>query len=153
MTGDQPPAREEHERFEILMMGFLDGELTAEDERRFQVHMETCESCKRELGRYRELTRLASSVQLREPQDDELDKFWQGLYNRMERGSGWTLLMVGVVLATIALVIEVFRTEFLSWWIKGAVAALALGFVVLFLSVLRARLRAMPFDRYREIHR
>ncbi len=144
---------EQHETFEILMMGYLDGELTEPDHEVFRAHLESCAQCSRELVHYRRLTDIASSVKLREPQDHELDRFWQVLYNRMERRSSWLFLVAGVVLVTSFIVAEVARTHLLAWWLKLGIGAIALGFLLLFINVLRARLKTMPYDRYREVQR
>ena len=45
------------------------------------------------------------------------------------------------------------RTDLLPWYLKLGIGALASGFIVLFISVLRLRIRTLPFDRYREVQR
>lgn len=154
MIGAQDlPQRRDHEEFELLMMGHLDDELSPDLEQRFQEHLESCADCARELVRYRELAEVAQAIRLREPQDHELERFWQVLYNRMERRSGWILILVGVILLTAFLVYEIAITDLLHWWIKIGVASLAIGFLILFVSVFRARQRTLPYDPYRRVQR
>jgi anti-sigma factor RsiW len=142
-----------HETFEILMMGYLDGELVDTDHERFHSHLQSCARCSVEIVRYRRINDLASALRPREPQDYELERFWKVLYNRMERRGAWLLLAAGVLVLTSLLVVEVVLTPLLSSWVKLGIGALAVGFVLLFLNVLRARLRTLPYDRYREIQR
>jgi anti-sigma factor RsiW len=149
---DAPPPTG-HEQFQILMMGSLDGELPPEEEARFRDHLGSCPECARDLVKYRRLADLAAQARRREPQDFELDRFWNSLYGRMERRSGWVLLAGGVLLLTGALVYEIVRVPWISWWLKAGVLALAAGFLVLFLHALRARLRVLPLDPYREVRR
>src|SRR5262249_54965754 len=46
---------DEHEQYQILMMGFLDEELSPEDERRFKEHAYGCAACGVELTKYQRL--------------------------------------------------------------------------------------------------
>ena len=141
------------EEFQILMMGYLDGELDDPERKRFLAFIEENEAGRLELARYRHLVDVANSLRLREPQDDEADRYWGGIYNRMERRGGWMLVVLGVLFLTGALVFQVSMTVMLPWYLKVGIAALATGFVVLFLSVLRLRIRTLPYDRYREVKR
>ncbi len=150
-SGSNPSSA--HEEFEILMMGALDGELSQGEQASLQSHLQGCASCSQKLAQYRHLVDLTDSLRLEEPQDYELDRFWNTLYNRMERRSAWWFLVIGVVGVTSALMFEVFRTDLLAWWLKAGLGLVATGFLLLFVSVLRVRLRTLPYDRYREVHR
>ena len=148
-----PAAPDQHEHYQILMMGFIDDELTETDQTKFRQHLDSCAECNRELVEYRHLADTANAVRLREPQDHELDRFWASLYNRMERSTGWVLVLLGVVLITAIIVVEIAKTDWLAWWLKVGVAAVVIGLALLFLNVLRERIRTLPFDRYRKVHR
>ena len=141
------------EQHRILMMGHLDRELTTEQELQLQSHLRDCAACSVELVRFQKLEDLAHAVQLREPQDYEWERFQRVLYNRMERRTGLWLLAGGMVLGVCAVVVEVARSDALSPWLKAAIAAMGAGFLLLFLNVLRGRLRTLPYDRYREVQR
>ena len=141
------------DRFHILLMGHLDGELTDEEEREFRVILERDPKAGEELARYREISDLAQAARLKEPQDYEWDRFWRDLYNRMERGTGWTLLLIGTFVFSAALFGWLWSSPSLPLWVKVGVTATSLGVLVLFLSVLRGQLRARRFDRYREVKR
>ena len=154
MIGEQDlPQRNDHEEYEILMMGYIDGELAPSLQDRFKTHMQDCTQCAQELVRYQELTQVAHSIRLREPQDVELERFWENIYNRMERHSAWGLIAAGVSLPVVALVLAVIQTDLLAWWLKAGIGAVAVGFLLLFISVLRERMRTMPYDRYRGVKR
>ena len=143
----------QHEEYEILLTGYVDGELNEEDRRRVEEHLHGCSTCTAELAGFRRLNDLVSHIKIREPQDPEIDRFWRALYNRMEWRGGWLLLLVGSFTVTAAVVVAVLTSSMLHWSLKAGLVAMAAGLLLLFLSVLRLRLRTLPFDRYREVHR
>jgi anti-sigma factor RsiW len=148
-----PAAGSEEERFQILMMGFLDGELTAEQDQELRAYLLHHPAANAELHKYRQIHELAHSVRLREPQDYEWDRFWQELYNRMERRVGWIVLMVGLIVTSAALIAWMCQTSLLATWMKVGLISVLIGLVILFLNVLRGRRRTLPFDRFKGVHR
>lgn len=146
----EPP---EADRFEILMMGYLDGELTSDQEQELRDHLTAHPAASRELARYRKLNDIAHSVRLREPQDYEWDRFWQDLYNRMERRISWFLLLFGGILTSLATIVWLLQTGQVQAWVKIGLITLLTGFLLMFLNVLRGRRRTLPFDRFRGIER
>jgi predicted anti-sigma-YlaC factor YlaD len=137
---------------------YLDGELTEADRRRFEQHLATCEDCRREVADLRNLTEDLDMMRFKEPGDEELARYWSGVYNRLERGLGWILLSVGAILTlcygALKAVEELVRDPTVSVILKVGVCALIAGVVVLFVSLLRERLVVRKVDRYsREVER
>ena len=106
------------------------------------------------------MTRLKETlrpVTLIEPADEVWDGYWESAYNRVERGIGWILLSVGTIVlggyAFWQFLLDVIGDPSMHWMLKGALLALAFGFVVLLVSVLRQRLFARRSDPYREVKR
>jgi ferric-dicitrate binding protein FerR (iron transport regulator) len=151
----EPPREEKvpDEHFQILMMGFLDGELSESQEQELREHLARDPDAGKELAQYRKLGDLAQQVRLKEPQDYEWDRFWQGLYNRMERRIGWLLSMAGLLMLMLTGLIWLWNTSLLALGWKIGLGATLAGLCLLFLSVLRGRLRTLPYDRYREVQR
>ena len=91
-------------------------------------------------------------IEFKEPSDDELEKYWQSIYNRLERSVGWVLLSVGAILLLcyggFELVEELIRNPSVAVAVKVGVVALVIGVVVLFVSLLRERLTVCKVDRY-----
>ena len=151
MTDPTPPT-DEHEAFQILMMGSLDGEISDDDDARLREHLAQCPSCSEELVRYRRLADVAAAARLREPQDHEWQRFDRQLYNRMERKAAWTLLSLGAIAMAVLAAAALYAST-MHWGLKLGIGSAAGGLLLLFLNVLRARLKAMRFDRYREVRR
>ena len=150
---DPEPGSDSRDQYRILMMGHLDGELTADQEREFRAWLERDPEAGRELAQYRRLNDLADGLQIKEPQDYEWDRFWGKVYNRMERRLGMTLVLVGLGILSLAGLVWIVVTPALSLGPRLGLGALALGAVLLFLNVLRGRLRTLPYDRYRGVQR
>ncbi len=144
--------------FKPLLTGRVDGELSGEDEARLDAHLRTCPDCARELDELRRLKEDLAMLKFKEPTDIELERYWAGVYNRLERGVGWILFSVGAIVLLCygawELIDEVIRNEAVSWVLKVGICALVGGLVVLFVSILRERLVVCRLDRYsKEIDR
>jgi len=137
---------------------YLDGELADEERRRFDEHLAVCDACTRELAELKRLTEDLNMMRFKEPGDEELERYWSGVYNRLERSIGWILLSVGIILTLCYGAFKVIEgmllDETISDVLKVGVCALIAGLVVLFVSLLRERLVVRKVDRYsREVER
>jgi len=137
---------------------YLDGELADEERRRFDEHLAVCDACTRELAELKRLTEDLNMMRFKEPGDEELERYWAGVYNRLERGIGWILLSAGAILTLCYGAFKVIEgmllDETISDVLKVGVCALIAGLVVLFVSLLRERLVVRKVDRYsREVER
>ena len=143
------------EHYRVLISGLLDGELNGEQRAELDAHLATCAGCQRELDSLRRLfvgTGEAFGGEL--PPDAVWDQFLDDVYNRMERKTGWMLLVIGLILlcafGTYAFIVEPWGPAL----IKILVATPVIGLILLFISVLRQRLENLKTDRYtREVHR
>jgi len=137
---------------------YLDGELPEEDRRRFEEHLASCDACRTELDELKRLTEDLNMMRFKEPGDEELQRYWAGVYNRLERGIGWILLSAGAILTlcygAFKIIEEMIRDPAVSVILKVGVCALIAGLVILFVSLLRERLVVRKVDRYsREVER
>ena len=140
------------ERYHQLMMASLDGEIAEGDKGELEEHVRGCSDCAREMEGFRRLTTRMHDLKLVEPSDREWERFWSTLYNRLERKVAWGLLVLGMSLTVGFLCLEFFQAE-MPLVLKVGVSLMTVGGALLFLSVLRGRLRIMKVDRYREIER
>jgi len=145
------------EKFKILMMKQIDGEITAGERTALERHLQECSECKEEfenLTSLREVTREMKKQLLPEMAWEE---YWRHLYNRIERGVGWILISIGaIILFGIAIyhfVVDILESTQITGLEKAGILTLAIGFVVLFVSVLREKLMVRRHDKYREIQR
>lgn len=141
-----------------MITGYLDGELPPPHKARLEEHLASCSECARELAELAELKKELSQMEFKEPTDEELERYWRGVYNRLERGVGWALVSVGAILVlcwgAFQLIEEMMRDPDVALALKVGVVALVIGAVILFVSILRERLALSKVDRYsREVKR
>ncbi|MBN1420848.1 MAG: zf-HC2 domain-containing protein [Planctomycetes bacterium] len=142
------------EEMKPLLMGYLDGEIDSGDIERVRAHLAGCAACRAELEAFRRLVQETEGMRIREPGDDVVAAFWRSLYNQIERGTGWVLVIAGALLVLAYGAYELVRAPGMSVILKVGIASAAAGFVILLLSVLRERLKVARVDRYsKEIER
>jgi len=137
---------------EELLSGYLDGALTQGDRQRVRLHLEDCPDCR---ARFQEMTTLREATMTTRfaiPADDQWDETPRGALSLWSRRLGWALVVTWA--AGLAC--------FLLWQIAAGPESLLektvifggiLGVVLLFISVLSDRLRAIPTDRYTQVHK
>ena len=91
--------------------------------------------------------------ELKEPKDHEWERFQRQVISRLEHRLSWGLIASGGLLVLGLGLYAVFSRSALSLPMKSGLGALLTGFVLLFLHVLRGRIRTLPYDRYREVQR
>jgi anti-sigma factor RsiW len=139
------------ERFQTDGMKLLDDELNAEEKSRFEEHVRGCSDCRRELKEMGRIVELTDDLRLRPPDEEFWARYWENVFHRVERGTGFVLLVAGVVAATAyAIYVAVTSPDFFTF--KGiSVAVILLGLVVIFLSVARERYHESKGDPYKGV--
>jgi len=142
------------QELEILLMGYVDGELDEKDRRRVEEALAGDPALQAELDGMRRLKDLTAELGIDEKTDVELKAFWGSVYNRLERHIGWMLLLAGVLGLTALGLFLFLESENTHWVVKLLMGCMGLGALVLLWSVWRERAVVMPHDRYtKEIHR
>ena len=140
-----------------LMMAYLDNELDGEQRQAFEEHLTSCPDCAREMKAFTKLKQVTDSVTLAEPEDRLWENYWGGVYNRMERGIGWTLFSIaGIVLVIYGgfrAIEELVRDPTVGLLLKIGLLALITGLAILFVSILRERIYFWSKDRYKDVRR
>jgi hypothetical protein len=143
--------------YKDLLMGYLDNELDDEQKQTFQKHLLNCSDCKKELEEFRQLKDITDEVHFVELEDRVWDRYWSGVYNRVERGLGWVLSSVaGIILLVYGgfkAIEEAIKDPTISVVLKAALLMLIAGLAMLFVSVLREKLYFMKKDRYKDVRR
>jgi len=148
--------RYDPERDAPLLSALLDGELGADDTRRVERWLEQSAEAREELARLRELKNLTAALRLREPPPEAWEAFWRDFYNRSERGLGWTLFVLGVLIVGgygLLRLVAVILAATLPVIVRLGVFALGAGLLVLVVSVLRERHYARRRTRYDDVKR
>ncbi len=146
------------EDYKAMMMGYIDSELPTKQRQQFEAHLAECEECKKELLDYKDLKEELDMIKFKEPSDAELEKYWSGIYNRLERNIAWILFSIGAIVllcyGAFELIEEFIKNPNIAIALRIGVVALIVGIVVLFVSVLRERLTLRKIDKYsREVER
>jgi len=138
-------------------MGYLDNELSDEQRQQFEEHLAGCGECASELEEFKKLKAITDEVTLVEPEDRIWQEYWDGIYNRIERGVGWILFSVAAILLTIyggfKVIEELIKDPTVGMILKIGLLALIAGIAILFVSVLRERLYFWKKDRYKDVRR
>lgn len=147
-----------NEQDKAFLMAYLDGELDASQKAEFERRLDDDDELKAELDAFRNLTDELDHMEFSEPTDAELHRFCSGVYNRIERGLGWFILLGGLILLAayggFALIQDFIRNPGIALAAKIGVCGLLAGAMLLFVSLLRERLAVRRFDKYsREIRR
>ena len=107
----------------------------------------------RALAEQEEALNAIRSIGLRELTDDVRDQFLAGVYNQLERRTAWILITVGVAFLLCYTLYELLTSPNIHTVYRVGLAAVIIGFGLLFSSVLRIRMRVKPYDRYKEVLR
>jgi predicted anti-sigma-YlaC factor YlaD len=139
------------ERFQNEGMRLLDGELDLEEKDRYEEHVRGCDDCRRELKEMGRIVGLTNDLRLKPPDEEFWARYWDNLYHRLERGTGFLLLVAGIVVLSAFAVYEAITSpEFFT--VKGlSIAVALLGLVVVFLSVARERYHESKSDPYKGV--
>ena len=139
------------ERFQTDGMRLLDGEMSAEEQTVYEQHVKGCEDCAQELEQIGRVVKLTDDLRLKAPDEEFWARYWDSLLHRMERGTGFVLMIVGIVAVLLfAIYKAVTSPEFLTF--TGiSIAVILVGLVVIFLSVVRERYHESKSDPYKEV--
>jgi len=132
-------------------MLFLDGEMTADEKLAYEAHVAQCEDCARELKEMGRVVNFTSDLRLREPDEVFWETYWRSIYRRLERRTGFFVLLVGlIVVSGYGVFKAVTSPEF--WTFKGlGLTAVFVGLIIVFLSVVRERYHEAKTDPYKEV--
>jgi len=144
------------ESLEVLLSGFVDGELSGVDRERVRQHLDECHRCALKVIAMNEIKRETAHIQFQDPPPEQWNEHSKGLFEATGRGVAWILYLVGgvlyLVLVASALWGAIVDRE-AGWKLALAGLLILAGTVSLFVAVLSQRLKARRTDRYRDIVR
>jgi ferric-dicitrate binding protein FerR (iron transport regulator) len=134
------------------MMAYLDREMTPRQRRAFEELLEEHPEWREELSEMAELVGATNQLRMRPPSPDVWDNYWEEIDSELHRGFGWTVALVGSLILIVWGFVKViaFAENDL---VRTGILLIALGFGILFLTVLRGRIIEFSKDRYRRIRR
>jgi predicted anti-sigma-YlaC factor YlaD len=134
-------------------MRYLDGEMSEDEKRAFAEHIEQCPDCAAMMRKLAPLCEMAEEIQFTEPEREVWDRYWNGVLARTQRGAGWSLTALGLAILCGFALTYFFAHPAVPGPIKIGAAMLFAGLLLLFVTVLIARLKSLSEDKYREIDR
>ena len=147
----------DRERAQQLMMAALDREISGEESRELELYLEKDPRLRDEWERMGMVKKVTSSMAFRDPPDEVWGEYWTAVYNRIERGIGWIFVSIGTVVLLAYGAWEVMQALYndsdIPMFIKIAIISVAVGFLILAVSVIREKLFTRRSDPYKEIER
>jgi len=141
------------DNFQILIMGYIDGELTPEEKSKLEAHLKECFKCQQSLADYKKLREVSSKMRFKEPDKDIWDKQWQRIGNRLTKGIGWILLMVGIAIVAGFAIYQFIQEPGVEAVVKIGIFALFVGLILLLISVIFERVKEYKTEKYKEIYK
>jgi len=135
------------------MMGLMDNELTNEESIRLNEHMIRCSSCREEYILLSETSAKLEDMDFKEPDDKIIDKIWKSPYSRFARKAGFIMVILGWLIMTLYSAYEFLFVKETDSIPEFALVIILLGLAILFITVLRDRIKTYKTDPYKEVDR
>jgi hypothetical protein len=136
-------------------MRVADGEADREMRERVEQHVSGCERCRIEYESLMKLKNVTASMRLADLPDARWAGYWQDIYRRVERRSGWLLASAGALVLVLYGAYELFKTFLLNSEVpivlRGGFGLLVIGVGILLVSIVRERLYARKVERYDKV--
>ena len=147
----------EHEKFKELVSSYLDNELSAEQRRLVEEHIESCPQCRRQYGEMARFEEVMRKMRLKQPPREAWEVYSQSVYNRMERGIGWILLSISAMILLFfggyQMLKGIIQDPTIHLAVKIAILLGMGGLVILLVSVTRERIFVNKSERYKEVQK
>ncbi len=145
-----------NERFIYLIEKYFDNELSIDEKTELNSLIQN-EDLKNEFEEQKRVKEVLGKMKLKNPSVEVWDKYWVGVYNKLERGIAWLAVSVGFLILIIYGSIEVVE-KFLAHTqtpgiIKFGISVLVIGGLILLFSVLREKFFTHTRDKYKEVQR
>ncbi len=139
-----------------LMMAALDNEIGATDRAELDRLVADDPALHDEFERLARVKEATTTMAMREPTNETWDRYWMSVYNRAERKLAWLLVGFGAVVllayglwhAVPVLAERLFSATDVPVAVRGGVAAVLTGAVLLIVSVIREQLSVRRTDTY-----
>jgi anti-sigma factor RsiW len=138
---------------ELEAMAYVDGELDPGAARRFEERMAAEPALAREVSELRALEIVARKMAPPEPMDHEWARLGRDPVQRASAGLGFALILIGTLGFALWACWQIATSSMESPWVKLFLLATVAGLSLTFLTVLRGRLRTLPYDPYTHIER
>ena len=139
-------------QIEDMLSTYLDGELTQGENQRVRIHLENSADAREEFRQLLALKRVTSELAFSPPPDDRMDELQNRLSVKAPRQLGWILAVIGSI-AWAIYATYLFVTSDMFWLRKSIIGSIAIGLLLVLVSIARQRMLELPHDRYRGVKR
>ena len=141
------------EEYKTLMMGLMDNELTEDESIRLNEHMIRCASCREEFEQLRKTSSKLDGIDIRKPDKGIVEKAWRSPYSKLTKNFGILLVVAGWLAMILYGAYEFLVTKETESIPKYAFVVILVGIIILFIAVLRDRIRSYGNDPYKEVEK
>jgi hypothetical protein len=134
-------------------MRLLDNEMSEEEKTQYEDHVKTCEDCRKELKELGRIVELTDELRFKPPDDEFWDGYWESIYRRVERSTGFFLVIVGVMGALLYGIFKAVTSPGFLTYEGVSITVILVGLVVIFASVARERYHESKSDPYKGVKR
>jgi hypothetical protein len=134
-----------------MISGFLDNELTQQEQQTVQIHIDSCESCAQEFRDLQALKQQMASLEYPTTDSATLEQLEHDLLANSSQKLGWSLLAAGWLGLSIFGLIMFFQSDEVPLLLRLFYGLMVIGGLSLFISVLRQRLMTYKNDKYRKV--
>lgn len=137
---------------EETIAAYLDGELDAKQRAEFEKVLQAHPEWRNIVAEQADVIAALRPIRVRAPKSRVWDGYWEQIDSKLHRRTGQALIYFGAMLVLIgASMALVAATN--SVVVRAGEILVILGLLVLFIKVLRGRMREVSKDRYRNIRR
>ena len=138
---------------EVLLSGYLDGELTQQERQKVGVYLERDERYREILAELERVKTATERLHYEEPSSGDWKTMEQSLVQDVSRGLGWIILSIWAVALTSYGLWELAAAPDEPLTGKLLVFGFFLGVALLFCSVLTQRMRESRTDKYKGVYK
>jgi predicted anti-sigma-YlaC factor YlaD len=147
----------DHQEIKQLISSYYDGELNDKDKQILDEHMKQCAECRREFEEMRKFEEVMGKMQLKKPQKEMWQVYWNTVYNRLERRFGWILLSIGGMILLFfggyKILEGIIQDSSTPLLLKIGILTVLGGVVILLVSLLREQIFVHKRERYKEVEK
>ncbi len=148
-----PPDSNYREEYKALMMGMMDNELSNEELIRLNDHMSRCASCREEFEQLKKTSSKLDGIDIKKPDEEIVEKAWRSPYSKLTKNFGILLIVAGWLVMILYGAYEFIVTKETASIPKYASVIILVGILILFIAVLRDRIRSYGNDPYKEVEK
>ncbi len=136
-----------------LICKVVDGTATPEEQKIMYELKEKDSEVQAEFDAQKKVAETFGFVGLPELDDSLRQQFISGVYNKLERKTGWILLIIGIVFVFGYGLYEFITKPDINSVYQIGITGIIIGFGLLFCSVLRIRVKLRKHDKYKGVIR